>query len=135
MAFSDPGYGRSVICSPGETAATVTVAEAVKEGDILGYSSGWKRSLATAGSVINPQLVALKDAASGKKCPVATVCVVTGYTGGTPGGLVYCAEGSDYGKVTESAPNTQNDVNTVIGVLLSATDIAFNLTNKQTLAP
>ena len=135
MALSDPGFGRSVICSPGETAATVTVAEAVKEGDVLGYSSGWKRSLATVGSVINPQIVALKDAASGGKCPVATVCVVTGYSGGTPGGLVYCAEGSDKGEVTDTAPSTSGDVNTVIGVLLSATDIAFNLTNKQTLAP
>ena len=133
MAFADPAKGRSVIQSPGPEAVAVTVAEAVKEGDILGYSSGWKRALATVGGVISPQLVALKDTASGKQCPVAAHCVVTGYTGGTPGGLIYTAEGTSNGQVTDTIPTTQNDVITVIGVLLDATTIAFNLSNVQVL--
>lgn len=131
MAFSDPQKGRSVIVSPGAQAATVTLAGTVSEGDVIGYSSGWKRALATAGSVISPQLIALKAGVSGDVIPVSAVCVVTGYSGGTPGGLIYCAEGSDAGKVTDTIPTTASDVLTVIGVLLNATTIAFNLSNVQ----
>ena len=52
MAFADPAKGRSVIQSAPDPRPAVTVAEAVKEGDVLGYSSGWKRALATVSSVI-----------------------------------------------------------------------------------
>jgi hypothetical protein len=134
MAFNDPQSGRSVISGPGPAAATVTLAGTVSEGDVIGYSSGWKRALATVGSVVSPQLIALKAGVSGDVIPVASVCVVTGYTGGTPGGLIYCAEGTDNGKVTDTAPGTTSDVKTVIGVLLSAATIAFNLSNLQVLA-
>ena len=134
MAFTDPAKGRSVIQSPGPEAVAVAVAEAVKEGDILGYSSGWKRALAPTGSVINPQLIALKDTPSGGKCPVSNEAVIIGYTGGTPGGLIYCAEGTSYGQVTDTAPSTTGDVKTVIGLLLDANTIAFNLTNVQVTA-
>ena len=40
MAFSDPGKGR--INEQGEGLVKVTLAEACKAGDALGYSSGWK---------------------------------------------------------------------------------------------
>jgi hypothetical protein len=123
MAFSDPGYGRSVVCSPGPSAPYVTVAEAVKQGDVLGYSSGWKRALATVGSVIQGRLVALKDTPSGGQCPVARECVVEGYSGATPGGYVYVAEGTSNGQVTQTAPNTTSDANTIIGIALSATQL------------
>jgi len=131
MAFADPQVGRSVICGPGPAAATVTLAGTVAEGDIIGYSNGWKRALANAGGVIQGQLVALKSGVSGDVIPVATHCVVKGYTGGTPGGLIYVAEGTDAGKVTDIIPATQADALTVIGVLLSATEIAFTLGNPH----
>jgi hypothetical protein len=134
MAFADPGVGRQVISAPAPSGGTVTLAEACEEGDILGYSTGWKLALATVSSVINPQLVALKKGAIGDVIPVAVVCVVTGYTGGTPGGLIYLAEGSAKGDVTDTAPTTTNDVKTVIGVLLSATTIQFNLSNVIVLS-
>jgi hypothetical protein len=134
MAFADPGVGRHVISGPGPAAPMVTLAQACEEGDILGYSSGWKLALATAGSVINPQLVALKKGAIGDSIPVATVCVVTGYTGATPGALIYLAEGSASGDVTETAPTTTNDVKTVIGLALAADTVAFNLSNVIVLS-
>lgn len=130
MAFSDPAKGRSVIVSPGPAAAEVTVAEAVKEGDILGYSSGWKRALATVGTAIQGRLVALKDTPSGGQCPVASHCVVSGYSGATPGGYVYVAEGTSNGQVTQTAPSTTSDCNTIIGVALSATEIQFFLNSR-----
>ncbi len=130
MAFSDPAKGRSVIQSPGPEAPGVTVAEAIKEGDILGYSSGWKRALATVSGVIQGRLVALKDTPSGGKCPVALVCTITGYSGATPGGYVYVDEGTNYGQVTQTAPSTTGDANTIIGIALSATDILFFLNSR-----
>jgi len=130
MAFSDPAKGRSVICSPGPESPAVTVAEDVKEGDILGYSSGWKRALATVGTAIQGRLVALKDTLSGGQCPVATHCVVEGYSGATPGSWIYVAEGTDYGQVTETAPSTTNDANTIIGIALSATEVLFFLNSR-----
>lgn len=105
----------------------VTVAEAVKEGDVLGYSSGWKRALAATGGVIQGRLVALKDAPADGKCPVARDCVVTGYSGATPGGYVYVDEGSNYGQVTQTVPDTAGDADTIIGMALSDTDIHFFL--------
>jgi hypothetical protein len=133
MAFADPGIGRHVICGPGPAAATVLLAAACEEGDILGYSTGWKLALGTAAAVINPQVVALKKGAIGDYIPVAVVCVVEGYTGGTPGGLIYVQEGSGGGDVTDTIPTTQYDLLTVIGVLLNATTIAFNLSNVQVI--
>ncbi|TSA53974.1 MAG: hypothetical protein D4R38_03110 [Dehalococcoidia bacterium] len=134
MSFADPQKGRSVICGPGPAAGMVTLAGTCVEGDVLGYSSGWKRALATVTTVVNPQVVALKGGVSGDVIPVALVCVVTGYTDGTPGGLIYLAEGTSSGKVTDAVPSTTGDVKTVIGVLLDATTIAFNMTNLIVLA-
>jgi hypothetical protein len=131
MSFADPGTGRHVIVSPGPEAAMVTVAEAVKEGDILGYSSGWKRALSTVATAIQGRLVALKDTVSGGKCPVATHCVVEGYTGGTAGNWVYVAEGTDYGMVTDTKPSTAGDINNRVGLQISATAIAFSLGGIQ----
>lgn len=123
MAFSDPGKGR--IIERGEGAVKITLAEACKAGDILGYSSGWKRALATTGSVIQGRLVAGEDGASGDEVTAYRRAVVSGYSGGTAGNPVYVAEGTDYGKITETAPSTGGDANTIIGYVTSATVAAL----------
>ena len=131
MAFADPQEGRSIIDSGrGPQPGTVTLAGTVSAGDVLGYSSGWKRALATAGSVIQGCLVALKSGVSGNVIPVSYDPVVGGYTGATAGGYVYVAEGSDNGKVTQTAPSTSNDANTIIGVALSAVVVQFFLNSR-----
>ncbi|MFH1002852.1 MAG: hypothetical protein V1780_01755 [Chloroflexota bacterium] len=123
MALADPGTGR--IVEQGEGLVRITLAEAVKAGDILGYSSGWKRALATAGTAIQGRLVAGGDGASGDVITAGRRAVVSGYSGGTAGNAVYVAEGSDYGQITETAPATSGDVDTVIGYLASATVAAL----------
>jgi len=52
MAFSDPGKGR--ITEQGEGLVKITLAEACKAGDVLGYSSGWKRALALGFNLLVP---------------------------------------------------------------------------------
>jgi hypothetical protein len=131
MAFSDPGKDRQILASGmGPEAPTVTLAGTVTRGDVLGYSSGWKRALATSGSVIQGRLIALKDGVSGDVIPVSPKAHVGGYSGATPGSPVYVAEGSSNGQVTQTAPSTTGDANTIIGIALSATEILFFLNSR-----
>ena len=132
MAFADPGKGRSVIDvgSSKLYPPTVVLAEACAEGDILGYSSGWVKAFGLASTgVIQGRLVAMKGGASGDTIPVSTDCVVRGYTGGTPGGVIYVGY-TTAGKVTDTISTTPTDSNVVIGILLSATDILFFLNRR-----
>jgi len=131
MAFSDPGTGRVILDSGrGTEPEKVTLAEDSKCGDVLGYSSGWKRALATTGSVIQGRLVALADGKNGEEVPVSANPVVGGYAGATPGGYVYVDEGSNNGQVTQTAPSTGGDANTIIGIALSATEVLFFLNSR-----
>jgi len=131
MAFSDPGTGRVVVDSGrGTEPGKVTLAEDCQRGDVLGYSNGWKRALATAGSVIQGRLVALADGKSGEEVPVSANPVIGGYSGATPGGYVYVAEGANNGQITQTAPSTSGDANTIIGIALSATEVMFFLNSR-----
>jgi hypothetical protein len=131
MAFSDPGKDRQIIDSGvGSYPPTVTLAEACKRGDVLGYSSGWKKALATVGTAIQGRLIALADGAIGDVIPVSPRAHVGGYSGATPGSPVYVAEGTDSGMVTQTAPSTTGDCTTIIGIALSATEILFFLNSR-----
>jgi len=131
MAFSDPGTGRVVLDSGrGTEPGKVTLAEDCKCGDVLGYSSGWKKALATTGSVIQGRLVALAEGKNGEEVPVSASPVIGGYSGATAGGYVYVAEGTDNGEITQTAPSTSGDANTIIGMALSATDVMFFLNGR-----
>ncbi|MFC1985384.1 hypothetical protein ACFLWC_00130 [Chloroflexota bacterium] len=131
MAFSDPGKGRVILDSGrGTEPGKVTLAEDCKCGDVLGYSSGWKRALAATGSVIQGRLIALVDGKNGEEVSVSPNPVVSGYSGATPGNYVYVAEGTNNGQITETAPSTSGDANTIIGVALSATEVLFFLNSR-----
>ena len=131
MAFSDPGTGRVVLDSGrGTEPGKVTLAEDCRCGDVLGYSSGWKRALATTGSVIQGRVVALADGTSGAEVPVSANPVIGDYSGATAGGYVYVAEGTDNGKITQTAPSTSGDANTIVGIALSATKVMFFLNSR-----
>ncbi|MDP2731409.1 MAG: hypothetical protein Q8O55_13170 [Dehalococcoidales bacterium] len=131
MAFSDPGTGRVILDSGrGTEPEKVTLAEDCKCGDVLGYSSGWKRALATTGSVIQGRLVALADGKSGGEVPVSADPVLGGYSGATPGNYLYVAEDTGNGQITETAPSTSGDANTIIGLALSATEVIFFLNSR-----
>jgi hypothetical protein len=134
MAFADPQVSRIVIDSGrGTNPGKVVLAEACVAGDVLGYSSGWKRALATVGSVIQARLVALKGGAAGEEIPVSPHPVVSGYSGATAGNPIYTAEGTANGQVTETEPTTTNDANTVLGYSLNATTIQFNIGRADSL--
>jgi len=131
MAFVDPLVGRDIIDSGmNSTPGKVTLAEACKCGDALGYSSGWKRALATVGTAITTRVIALKDGAIGDEIPVSPHAVVSGFTGATLGSPVYQDEGTNNGGYTQTAPSTTGDVNKIIGYALSATVVQFDTTAR-----
>lgn len=123
MAFADAQSDATILQAV--LPAEVTLAGTVTKGDLIGYSSGWKRALATVGSVVQARLVALEDGVSGDVITAAAGAVVGGnrFSGATAGNALYAAEGSDNGKVTETAPSTTNDATTIIGRSLDATTL------------
>lgn len=131
MAFSDPGKGRIILDSGrGTEPGKVTLAEDCLCGDVLGYNAGWKRALAATGSVIQGRLVALADGKSGRQVPVSASPVVSGYSGAAAGSYVYVDEEPNNGRITQTAPSTGGDANTIIGVALSATEVLFFLNSR-----
>jgi hypothetical protein len=130
MPFSDPGQDRQILWSEGPAAPKLTLAGTVKRGDVIGYSTGWKRALATVSGVIQGRFIALSDGVSGDVIPVSGRCLVAGFTGATPGDPVYVAEGTSNGQVTQTLPNTTNDATTVVGIAMSATEIYFFLNSR-----
>ena len=109
MAFADAQT--AAIIKEATCPAKITLAGTVTRGDAIGYSSGWKRALATAGSVVQLRGVAGEDGVSGDEIvayfgPSIVADRISGATAGNP---IYVAEGSDNGKYTETAPSTSSD--------------------------
>jgi hypothetical protein len=114
MAYADNTTGGRRIVQ-GYLPVEITLGEACEVGDLLGYSSGWKRALATAGSVIHPRLVAGQRGKSGDVITAYAGAIVKGVSGATGGNYVYTAEAALYGETTETAPSTTNDLNAPMG--------------------
>jgi hypothetical protein len=122
MAFADAQSNCEILESAGE--ATIELSGTVTKGDILGYSSGWQRALATAGGVIQGRCVASSDGVSGQRIPVYFDYILLGgtrFSGATVGGAVYVAEGTSTGMYTQTAPTTTADANKIIGYAISPT--------------
>src|SRR3990167_7833373 len=75
----------------------ITLAGTCIAGDALGYSSGWKRALATVGTAIQAKLIALEGGVSGDVIEVCAEAVIGGFTAGTRGGLGDNEEGAGVG--------------------------------------
>jgi|TARA_Y100000310_G_scaffold220623_1_gene222175 hypothetical protein len=126
VAFSDSQA--NAIIDFGKNKATILLAGTVKLGDAVGFSSGWKRALATTGTAIPLQYVAGEDGASGQRISAFSgITLMSGsrFSGGTAGAALYVAEGTDNGKYTETAPSTSGDINTIIGYVLSASEVVI----------
>ena len=102
---------------------TLKAASPCIAGDALGYSSGWMLALATTGTAIAAELIACEKGVGGDVIEACREAVIGGFSGGTVGGAVYQAEGTASGEYTETAPSTGGDCNTIIGVIISATEI------------
>src|SRR3972149_3551985 len=102
----------------------VALSGTVIAGDLIGYATGWKRALATVATAIQGKLIALQGGVSGDAIEVCREAIIGGSAAGTVGGLVYNEEGAGVGGgYPEPAPATTGDVNTILGYILSATEI------------
>jgi len=122
MVYADNTTGGRIIKS-GIMPCEITLGEACEVGDLLGYSSGWKRALATTGVAIHAKLVAGQSGKTGDIITAYPAAVVEGVSGATPGNTIYLAESTLYGETTETAPTTTGDINAHIGLALSTTVI------------
>jgi len=121
MSLTDDTTGGRII-KQGIAPARILLADTVEVGDMLGYSSGWVRALATTPSQVDARLVAGQAGVSGDYIIAYAIAVIGGLTGMTAGNSVYVAEAALKGEVTETAPSSTGDVNAPIGISLSATD-------------
>jgi hypothetical protein len=126
MALTDAQSGGLIL--DGTCPMEITLAGACVKGDILGYSTGWKRALATTGTAIRGKCVAAMDGGIGDKIVAFFGKTRIGgrFSTNTMGGQVYVAEGTSNGKYTESAPSTGGDCNKIIGIMVSATEIVVD---------
>lgn len=123
MAFADAQD--NALLMYGESEARILLAGTVVKGDAVGYSGGWKRALATTGSVVQMRCVASEAGESGQE-----ITAYFGYvtmkgarlSGGTAGASLYVAEGTSNGMYTETAPTTTGDATKVVGEMLTATE-------------
>jgi hypothetical protein len=135
MAFADAQSGATIMDS--SVPIEITLAEGCARGDVLGYSSGWKRALATVSSVIQGRCVAGMGGKTGDKIVAYFGKVRLGgrLSGMTIGNPLYVAEGTDYGKYTETVPSTTGDATKVVGYSVSATEAVIDCTvNADTVA-
>lgn len=117
MALTDVTDGSRII-QQGIAPVKITLAEACKAGDLLGYSSGWKK--ADADNSIYAELVAATGGASGDEITAYRAARVSGLTGMTAGGAVYLSDTA--GGYSESA----GTVGQVVGISLSASEMMIS---------
>jgi len=132
MAFADSQAAG--IINYGEDGVEILLAGTVKVGDALGWSSGWKRALATTGTAIQLRCVAAEDGASGQRRKAyfgKTLISGTRLSGATAGSALYVAEGTSNGKYTETVPSDTGDCTTVVGYAISANE-AILIPNRNT---
>ncbi len=140
MAFADAQASGTILY--GDSEAQVILAGAVTRGDCLGYSSGWKRALATTAAVIAYRCVAGEDGVTGQSIKVYFGNVLIGgsrFSGGTANGALYVAESTDSGKYTQTAPSTVGihplgDLNVAVGVMITPTIAMIAPTTQDTIA-
>src|SRR3972149_3192809 len=112
MALTDVTDGSRIILE-GKGKVKITLGEAVKCGDLIGYSSGWK--LADANNSIYAELVAGEGGASGAEITAYRSARVGGVSGATAGNPIYLSDTA--GAYSESA----GTVIQVVGIQESAT--------------
>lgn len=131
MALADTGADGQVYALA--AAIPITLAGTVAKGDLLGYSTGWKRAWGDASALIQPRLVALESGVSGnviKACPVAQVDGRFG-SACVPATQLYASNAAgEQGRYTETAPTgASGDSKVVVGFSLTTTGIIVALGN------
>lgn len=122
MTYADNSTGGRII-QQANMPVKIVLAEGCQVGDLLGYSSGWKRALATTGTAIHARLVAGESGVTADEITAYGDAVIEGVSGATAGNQIYSAEGTSYGQTTETAPDTTGDINVPIGISLTSTEI------------
>lgn len=126
MAFADGQTEATILAARGE--AKIVLAGTITKGDAVGYDDGWKRTLATVGTVIPQRCIAGESGVEGQEILAYFEYAILGgdrFTGATAGNPIYVAEGTDNGEYTETPPSDVGDINTIVGYAVEATILAI----------
>jgi hypothetical protein len=127
MALTDAGSGAKIL--GGTIPIEITLAADVTCGDLLGYSTGWVKALATTGTAIQAVAVAGADGLNGKRITAffGDVHIKGRFSGNTIGGAVYGAEGTSNGHYTQTKPTTGGDCNTKLGIAVADDEVILRM--------
>lgn len=117
MAFADTAV-RTLLeaINPGK----VVLAAACEDGDLLGYSAGWKLADGNAGIVA--EMIAMEQGIIGQEISACPAAVITGFIDGTAGAAVYLSDTAGSYAASASATSGQQ-----VGEMLDATTATINL--------
>lgn len=112
----------------GESPAPIKLSGSVSKGDAVGYSDGWKRALATVGSVVQMRCVASEAGVADQVITAYFGLTEMGgrFSGGTEGNAIYVAEGSESGEYIDVAPTDTGDANKIVGYTMTALRITIH---------
>jgi len=122
MALTDSGVGRIIYRGIPEGGFTMVCEEAVHTGDLLGIGT-------TLGSVYpvdsdageQGRLIAGENGATGDHIQCYVMAILGGFTDGTEAGAVYPS--ATDGQWTETADTDSSDSDTIVGYVLTETEI------------
>lgn len=123
MSFADNRTSGKVVFRWALMPAVITLASDCCAGDLLGYSSGWKKADPNNATLIQPRCVASTNGAIGDSI-IAYFgnCYIEGKISGATIGSALYSDPAVPGGITETASTTPTDGNTVIGLVVGSTD-------------
>lgn len=106
-----------------------------KPGELLGYSSGWVKALATVGSIVDAEFICGGYGKSGDTVPVYRRAIF--YDPDAPyttGAVYYVGEtgNGEAGGITATKPSTTGDLEQKVGIAISTSRVVVELSNIAT---
>jgi len=105
----------------------ITLAAAVKAGELLGYSSGWVKSNAAAGTAIAAELIAGQNGVIGDKITAYRSAVLWDRDAPFTAGALYYVDKTTAGGITATMPPTAGDIDQMVGIAVSTERVIVEL--------
>jgi hypothetical protein len=125
MALTDSTQVKHILEGKPTAFVTVKSGQTIAAGDLVGYNSGWV--VADESDSIAARFIAFGPGVAGDVIPVGKRAHVSGFTGGTAGGIVYLGES---GKMEEDVGTTYVQP---VGISTSATEADIDIQLPNTI--
>jgi len=116
-----------LIIENGTQPVQITLAAAAKVGQLLGYSTGWKLSNATAGTAIAAELIAGQSGVIGDQITAYRRCTLWDRDAPFTAGSLYYVDKTTAGGITATMPPTSGDIDQMVGIAVSTERVIVDL--------